>query len=1538
MWISFDISVMDGAILAWKGSAKNPNPFELASSMKGHTSAVICLTIGRNRLYSGSVDNTIRAWDLDTLQCVHTLSGHNDAVTSLICWDQYLLSCSLDKTIKAWAFTEEGNLDVIYTHNEEHGAIALCGMPDAEAKPILLCSCSDNTVYLYELPTFIERGRIFSKSEVRTIQTGPGEIVELRGPDPSFCDGAKTVLKESDEEPGVENEKAESAALPPSEGVPETTGKEEPAADGHDAVNTQQASVEDLNTDDAEKKEESEKHSEEDEDPVTDTQTASRKMEVPNDKVGLIIGRGGDAIKALQAKSGARIQLIPQHLPEGDGSKERTVRVTGDRKQIEMAREMIKDVMNQTVRSSPYSGSFNQQHSYRPRGPTGPSNWGPRGPHSSQPNPYDYHLRGPYPSQSSQYPPPSYGGYPPQQMGPEGGHVSDHPASGPISTPVSGHAPSPSPTPAMSHSPSQANYNYGQPHGPDYGHQAPYSQAVPSQQGYGHGYDEPKYDNHAPMQHPYGHGSSQPVYPQASNQPGYRAQQQYGKQPSCGMPLQGPPPQSYGPPRPSQPGDMPYQGPIQSSQSYGPNVPPQQQYPYASSGQSYPSNGSASGAEGNNQAMPTSGPGYPQQEQPASNNAGYGYQGSQDPAYGSGPGATYSAPPSGQQAYAQPTATQPSYDQSVPQSGAYGAAPGSAPVGIALKFEANGVTVGWFSKRKRPNPGNSLASNSRGGGGGSEYKCTRESSSSGTKAMNLEKIKPSSNSSVLVVEGNASEEKTVECSKKACENWMSDKCDKEDGCQFLHSWFYGDWFSTLAKLKGHIQAVSGIALPSRSDKLFSSGSDGTVHVWDCNTGQSTRVINVGVKIGALISEGPWIFVGLPNIVKAWNIETAAEFNLDGPVGQVNAIAVADVVDMLFAGAQDGAILAWKGSAKNPNPFELASSMKGHTSAVICLTIGRNRLYSGSVDNTIRGAIALCGMPDAEAKPILLCSCSDNTVYLYELPTFIERGRIFSKSEVRTIQTGPGEIVELRGPDPSFCDGAKTVLKESDEEPGVENEKAESAALPPSEGVPETTGKEEPAADGHDAVNTQQASVEDLNTDDAEKKEESENILRRTRIPLGFLLERVEILFVTCRLQYNSGAKIQITRDADANPQSTTRPVEIIGTLSNIKKAEKLINAVIAEVGLIIGRGGDAIKALQAKSGARIQLIPQHLPEGDGSKERTVRVTGDRKQIEMAREMIKDVMNQTVRSSPYSGSFNQQHSYRPRGPTGPSNWGPRGPHSSQPNPYDYHHRGPYPSQSSQYPPPSYGGYPPNKWAQEGGHVSDHPASGPISTPVSGHAPSPSPTPAMSHSPSQANYNYGQPHGPDYGHQAPYSQAVPSQQGYGHGYDEPKYDNHAPMQHPYGHGSSQPVYPQASNQPGYRAQQQYGKQPSYGTPLQGPPPQSYGPSRPSQPGDMPYQGPIQSSQSYGPNVPPQQQYPYASSGQSYPSNGSHQELREQLGNAYFWPACPRQGSHPFVLSSAWWTTVNWLCARSNRWLWIIPIFTTSYPEQPASNNAG
>jgi len=72
-------------------------------------------------------------------------------------------------------------------------------------------------------------------------------------------------------------------------------------------------------------------------------------MTVPDNKVGLIIGKGGETIKGLQTRSAARIQLIPQHPPEGVTLTERTVCVTGNKKQIEVAKDLIKQAMNQVM-------------------------------------------------------------------------------------------------------------------------------------------------------------------------------------------------------------------------------------------------------------------------------------------------------------------------------------------------------------------------------------------------------------------------------------------------------------------------------------------------------------------------------------------------------------------------------------------------------------------------------------------------------------------------------------------------------------------------------------------------------------------------------------------------------------------------------------------------------------------------------------------------------------------------------------------------------------------------------------------------------------------------------------------------------------------------------------------------------------------------------------------------------------------------------------------------------------------------------------
>ncbi|CAN1352704.1 Far upstream element-binding protein 3 [Linum perenne] len=252
------------------------------------------------------------------------------------------------------------------------------------------------------------------------------------------------------------------------------------------------------------------------------------------------------------------------------------------------------------------------------------------------------------------------------------------------------------------------------------------------------------------------------------------------------------------------------------------------------------------------------------------------------------------------------------------------------------------------------------------------------------------------------------------------------------------------------------------------------------------------------------------------------------------------------------------------------------------------------------------------------------------------------------------------------------DGATEAIEHNDEkvvgegaDEATDDKKTAENKLESAEGV--ESGKAEELSKQGD---------EQLQQDAGEAVSDGQTTSRKTEVPndkVGVLIGKGgdTIRF----LQQNSGAKIQIMRDADADPRCTTRPVEIIGTLASISKAEKLIHAVIAEmlkfqyffqasvggspslvarghpsaqstgvpdqlemqvpnekVGLIIGKGGETIKGLQTKTGARIQLIPQHLPEGDGSKERTVRVTGDRAQIEMARELIKEVMSQVCACS------------------------------------------------------------------------------------------------------------------------------------------------------------------------------------------------------------------------------------------------------------------------------------------------------------------
>ncbi|MQL86480.1 hypothetical protein Taro_019015 [Colocasia esculenta] len=168
--------VEDGTVLAWKASvADGCCLFGPATAMLGHTSAVVSLVVGKKRLYSGSADCTIRAWDLGTLQCNFTVSGHTNAVTGVLCWDEFLLSGSLDGTVRVWGCAAEGigsGLVEIYRHQEKHGVLVLAGMEDPAGMPVLMCSLVGDGVRLYDLPSFKNRGVVRSKGEVTAIHVG----------------------------------------------------------------------------------------------------------------------------------------------------------------------------------------------------------------------------------------------------------------------------------------------------------------------------------------------------------------------------------------------------------------------------------------------------------------------------------------------------------------------------------------------------------------------------------------------------------------------------------------------------------------------------------------------------------------------------------------------------------------------------------------------------------------------------------------------------------------------------------------------------------------------------------------------------------------------------------------------------------------------------------------------------------------------------------------------------------------------------------------------------------------------------------------------------------------------------------------------------------------------------------------------------------------------------------------------------------------------------------------------------------------------
>ena len=73
-------------------------------------------------------------------------------------------------------------------------------------------------------------------------------------------------------------------------------------------------------------------------------QGSSKKIDIPNGRVGVIIGKGGETIKYLQLQSGAKIQ-VTRDMDADLSSPTRMVELMGTPEQIAKAEQLINDVL-----------------------------------------------------------------------------------------------------------------------------------------------------------------------------------------------------------------------------------------------------------------------------------------------------------------------------------------------------------------------------------------------------------------------------------------------------------------------------------------------------------------------------------------------------------------------------------------------------------------------------------------------------------------------------------------------------------------------------------------------------------------------------------------------------------------------------------------------------------------------------------------------------------------------------------------------------------------------------------------------------------------------------------------------------------------------------------------------------------------------------------------------------------------------------------------------------------------------------------------
>ena len=100
----------DNNIIIWDLQTENA-----LKTLTGHSYHVLAVVLHKNLVISGSIDGSIRLWDIETESCLDVFSDHSNAVESIdiSACGNFFVSGSYDKSIKVWS--REGLITTLLT-------------------------------------------------------------------------------------------------------------------------------------------------------------------------------------------------------------------------------------------------------------------------------------------------------------------------------------------------------------------------------------------------------------------------------------------------------------------------------------------------------------------------------------------------------------------------------------------------------------------------------------------------------------------------------------------------------------------------------------------------------------------------------------------------------------------------------------------------------------------------------------------------------------------------------------------------------------------------------------------------------------------------------------------------------------------------------------------------------------------------------------------------------------------------------------------------------------------------------------------------------------------------------------------------------------------------------------------------------------------------------------------------------------------------------------------------------------------------------